>query len=61
VKLDSEQDAEVLRKAAMILQKENQPLVGENVALQRRILALEGKSPEEALLKTDLLPHWSDG
>ena len=47
VKLDREQDREVLRQAAMILEKENRRLVDENVALQRRVLALEGKSPEE--------------
>ena len=47
VKLDREQNVEVLRQAAMILEKENQRLVDENVALQRRVLALEGKSPEE--------------
>jgi len=47
VKLDREQDVEVLRQAAMILEKENQRLVDENVALQRRLLALEGKGPEE--------------
>ena len=47
VKLDREQDREVLRQAAMILEKENRRLVDENVALQRRVLALEGKDPEE--------------
>lgn len=47
VKLDREQNAEVLRQAAMILEKENRRLVDENVALQRRILALEGRSPDE--------------
>lgn len=47
VKLDREQDVEVLRQAAMILEKENQRLVDENMALQRRLLALEGKSPDE--------------
>ncbi len=47
VKLDCEQDREVLRQAAMILEKENRRLVDENIALQRRLLALEGKSPEE--------------
>lgn len=47
VKLDREQNVEVLRQAAMILEKENRRLVDENVALQRRVLALEGKSPEE--------------
>lgn len=52
VKLDREQDREVLRQAAMILEKENRRLVDENVALQRRVLALEGKSPEE--LQTQL-------
>jgi hypothetical protein len=39
VKLDREQDREVLRQAAMILEKENQRLVDENLALQRRLLA----------------------
>ena len=47
VKLDREQNVEVLRQAAIILEKENRRLVDENVALQRRVLALEGKSPEE--------------
>jgi transposase len=48
VKLQREQDVEIrLRQAAMILEKENERLVQENVALQRRLLALEGKSPEE--------------
>lgn len=47
MKLQREQDVEILRQAAMILEKENERLVQENVALQRRLLALEGKSPEE--------------
>jgi transposase len=47
VKVDREQDIEVLRQAACILEKENQRLATENVSLQRRVLALEGKSPEE--------------
>ena len=47
MRLDREQDIEVLRQAARILEKENQRLAAENVSLQRRLLSLEGKSPEE--------------
>lgn len=55
VKLEHEQDPEVLRQAAMILEKENRRLVDENVTLQRRVLALEGKSPEELQTRLAML------
>jgi transposase len=45
LRLDNEQDIEIVRQAAMILERENKRLVEKNVELTRRLLVAEGRDP----------------
>jgi transposase len=47
LRLGDEKDIEVLRQAALILERENQRLVERTVDLTRRLLAAEGRDPAE--------------
>jgi len=47
LRLDNEKDIEVVRQAALILERENQRLVQRNVELTRRLLQAEGRDPAE--------------
>jgi transposase len=45
LRLDKEQDIEIVRQAAVILERENHRLVERNVELTRRLLQAEGRDP----------------
>lgn len=47
LRLEQEKDIEIVRQAALILERENQRLVERNVDLTRRLLAAEGRDPAE--------------
>lgn len=51
LRLDKEQDIEIVRQAALILERENQRLVDRNVDLTRRLLQAEGRDPAELQLE----------
>gem|GEM_PF-305151 len=51
LRLDNEKDIEVVRQAALILERENQRLVQRNVELTRRLLQAEGRDPAELQLE----------
>jgi transposase len=51
LRLDDERDIEVVRQAALILERENKRLVDRNVALTRRLLQAEGRDPAELQLE----------
>jgi transposase len=57
LKLDQEKDPEVLRKAAMILERENQRLAERVVDLERKLLEAQGKGgdPEQLRLRLEEL------
>ena len=55
LRLDRETNPEILRQAALLLERENQRLIEKNLELQRRLLALEGRSPEELQQRLKLL------
>jgi transposase len=59
LRLDNERDIEIVRQAAVILERENKRLVEKNVELTRRLLVAEGRDPatlqvEIARLETQL-------
>lgn len=51
LRLDQEKDIEIVRQAALILERENQRLVDRNVELTRRLLQAEGRDPAELQLE----------
>jgi len=51
LRLEVVDDLETLRKAALLLQAENQRLVAKNVELNRKVLELQGLAPEQLQLK----------
>lgn len=51
LRLDKENDIEVVRQAALILERENKRLVDRNVELTRRLLQAEGRDPAELQLE----------
>jgi len=55
VKLEREKDPEILRQAALILDRENARLIAENLRLQRENERLKGLPPEALALKLQLL------
>ncbi len=55
LRLDRENNPDILRQAAQLLERENQRLIRINVELQRRLLEAEGRSPEEMQQKLRLL------
>ena len=55
LRLDRENNPDILRQAAQLLERENQRLIRINVELQRRLLEAEGRSPEQMQQKLLLL------
>ncbi len=55
VDLTREKDAETLRSAAMLLERENRRLIEKNLALQARVAELEGKAPADLQQRLALL------
>ncbi|HEX5950655.1 MAG TPA: IS66 family transposase [Actinomycetota bacterium] len=51
LRLEHERDIDVVRQAALILERENERLVQRNVELTRRLLAAEGREPAELQLE----------
>ncbi|MFL5298752.1 MAG: IS66 family transposase [Anaeromyxobacteraceae bacterium] len=51
LRLDKEKDIEIVRQAALILERENQRLVDRNVELTRRLMQAEGRDPAELQLE----------
>jgi transposase len=51
LRLDLVNDPETLRAAALLLEQENRKLIDKVVALQRELLAAQGRSPEELQLR----------
>jgi transposase len=51
LRLDDEKDIEVVRQAALILERENKRLVDRNVELTRRLLVAEGRDPADLQLE----------
>ena len=49
--LDREKDPEIVRKAALILERENQRLVEQNIALRRELVALKGDDDKQLALE----------
>ncbi|MFI4978611.1 MAG: IS66 family transposase, partial [Solirubrobacterales bacterium] len=49
--LDREKDPEIVRKAALILERENQRLVDQNLALRRELLTLKGGTEQQLALE----------
>ncbi|MDD2786020.1 MAG: hypothetical protein PHS79_03965 [Patescibacteria group bacterium] len=54
LRLKEEKDPEILRKAALILEKENQRLVAMVLDLQRKLLEAQGKGDDQAQLRLRL-------
>ncbi|WP_242396406.1 IS66 family transposase [Anaeromyxobacter oryzisoli] len=51
LRLGEEKDIEIVRQAALILERENKRLVDRNVELTRRLLTAEGRDPAELQLE----------
>jgi transposase len=51
LRLEHESNVDVLRQAAVLLERENKFLVQKNMELQRRLLALQGASPEQLAMR----------
>lgn len=55
LRLDNEKDIEIVRQAALILERENKRLIDRNLELTRRLLAAEGRDPAELQIEIDRL------
>ena len=51
LRLEHESNVDILRQAAVLLERENKSLVQKNLDLQRRLLALQGASPEQLAMR----------